>query len=274
MGKAILILLDACGYDAAARYAGTLEQAVEAGACAKYKATGRLPSLSRPMYETILTGLEAGVHGIFTNDTRRPSRCPNLFSLCRQQGLTTAAAAYGWMRELYIGDGPFDPARQRFCLDGEGAIQHGIFYCEDQYPDSHLFADADFLVDQYRPDFLLIHPMNIDYAGHRHGSESVQYRYSVMNAGLLITARLEAWREMGYSVVVTADHGMDAQGIHGGTLPEQRDVPIYIFSDAVEYGDFSAEPLSQLTVAPLLCALLGLSPAAAMIPNQIRRREP
>ena len=272
MGKTILIVLDACGYDAAAHYAGTLEQSVETGGCAKYKVTGCLPSMSRPMYETIMTGLEAGEHGIFSNDDHRPSRCENLFSLCRRAGLTTAAAAYSWMRELYNGDGPFDLAAHRYCDDDGKMIQHGVFYSEDDYPDSHLFADADHLVAQHLPDFLLIHPMNIDDAGHKFGAESVQYRFNAMRASILISQRLEHWRKLGYSVVVTADHGMDAQGIHGRNLPIQREVPLYIFSDTVANGDFSSTPVSQRTIAPLVCALLGLTPPAGMIPNQIRRR--
>ena len=70
---------------------------------------GELPSMSRPMYETSLTGLPSSVHGITHNQVVRPSAFPNVFSLCRQQGLVTAAAAYQWMSELYSRPGRFDP---------------------------------------------------------------------------------------------------------------------------------------------------------------------
>ena len=37
---------------------------------------------------------------------------------------------------------------------------------------NHVFADADVLLRRHSPDFLLIHPMNIDNEGHRHGGSS------------------------------------------------------------------------------------------------------
>lgn len=73
MGKAILVLLDGCGYDVATKYAGVLEQLVEKGRCAKYRLRGELPSMSRPMYETVMTGLDATTHGIITNDFTNPA---------------------------------------------------------------------------------------------------------------------------------------------------------------------------------------------------------
>lgn len=69
----------------------------------------------------------------------------------------------------------------------------------------------------------------------------------------------------GYQVVITADHGMNTLGIHGGTDSEQRDTPLYIFSDLVKPGRFEKEYISELNVAPLLCRLLGLPAAKDMI---------
>lgn len=267
MSKAILVLLDGCGYDVATKYAGVLEQLVEKGRCAKYRLRGELPSMSRPMYETVMTGLDSTTHGIITNDFTKPSDHDNLFSMCVRAGKTTAAAAYGWMSELYNGE-RFHLPEGRIQLGRETGIQNGIFYCEDDYPDSHLFADAEFLRRTYHPDFLLIHPMNMDFTGHRFGCESGEHRGKVMGACETVAQRLPEWRADGYSVVVTADHGMDAQGMHGGTLDVHRDVPLYLFADGADNGDH-AEPLSQLTVAPLMCRLLGLEKAEGMMDSKI-----
>ena len=67
-----------------------------------------------------------------------------------------------------------------------------------------------------------------------------------------------------YGLVVTADHGMDRFGIHGGPTEEQRTIPLYIFSAAAVPGRFQEEEISQLNLAPLLCRLLGLPPAPGM----------
>ena len=77
MNKVIFILVDALGLDAATKHCGFLEHMVEAGQGAKYRMIGELPSISRPMYETLLSGLPVWKHGITSNDTRRRSRVEN-----------------------------------------------------------------------------------------------------------------------------------------------------------------------------------------------------
>ena len=264
MGKTILVLLDACRLDTVTQAAGYLEHLVQQGRGAKYRVWGELPTMSRPMYETVLTGLPVLRHGITDNGVVRRSRCENLFRLCRARGLETAAAAYSWMSELYS-KAPFDPMADRFQPDGPGDICHGIFYYEDSYPDSHLFLDGEFLRKKYTPDFLLIHSMNIDLEGHRHGSQSREYLDAALGAGEALGRLLPGWLEDGYRVVVTADHGMNSLGQHGGDSPELRTLPLYIFAPEVQPGDHTQQAVSQLNVAPLICRLLEIPPAAEMV---------
>ncbi len=266
MNKVIFVLIDALGLDVATKHCGFLEHMAEAGQAAKYRLIGELPSLSRPMYETLLTGVPVWQHGITANEACRRSRTENLFSMTRKAGLVNACAGYGWLLELY-GDRPlpFDVSRDRYCLDGSGDIMHGIFYIADEYPDTHLFSDGDFLLRQYRPDFLMIHPMGVDDQGHKHGAQSKEYSYLAAHNSVQIAVRWEEWHREGYQLVVTGDHGMDLLGLHEGNEPIQRETPLYIFSDQVTGGDFSRqEPVTTLNVAPLLCRLLGIGPSAGM----------
>ena len=86
MKKTIFVLLDACQYEAGTRNLGYLEHLIDYKKGAKYKVKGELPSLSRPMYATLLTGTPVFSHGITTNDTLRTLDCDNVFSLCQKQG--------------------------------------------------------------------------------------------------------------------------------------------------------------------------------------------
>ncbi len=264
MGKTILVLLDACRFDAASDTAGYLEHLISVGLGAKYKVRGELPSMSRPMYETSLTGLPAHVHGVVDNNVVRRSRCQSVFDLCRENGLTTAAAAYFWMAELYS-KAPFDFLNHRYLVNGTGAIQNGIFYFEDQYPDSHLFLDGEFLRKTYEPDFLLLHSMNIDYMGHIHGGGSKEYMNAARSAAEFLARLLPGWLEDGYHVVITADHGMGSMGYHGGPGDEQRVVPLYLLGTDAAAGDYTHHLISQLNLAPLLCRLLEIPPACGMM---------
>ncbi len=267
MAKTILVLLDACRWDICGENAGYLEHLIDVRQGAKYRVRGELPSLSRPMYETTFTGLPSSIHGITGNGVVRPSRCPNVFSLCREKGLVTAAAAYQWMSELYSRPGSFRAPGDRYQLEGEGDICHGIFYWEDHYPDTHVLADGEFLRERYHPDFLLYHTMNIDYWGHQKGSGSPEYAQAAATVTEQLGQLLPVWLEEGWQVVITADHGMNPMGIHGGPPPEQRTVPLYLFSPRAVPGRFEEKEVSQLNTAPLLCRLLGLQPAPGMRQN-------
>ncbi|TWH55968.1 putative proteins of the AP superfamily [Desulfitobacterium sp. LBE] len=263
MKKMIFVILDGCGYTLAKENCGFLEHMAESGQAAKYKVISQLPSMSRPLYATLLSGLSVYRHGIVNNLVSRALEAENLFSLCRAAGLTTAAAAYHWICELFI-TSPFQPLQDRFVLNSPSPIQNGIYYFEDDYPDSHLFADALFLIAQCEPDFLLVHSMNIDFQGHQHRGGSREQAVAAMKADLLLSAAVPQWLAQGYQVVITADHGMNENGLHGGNTPAQREVPLYLFSPQAAMGIYEERPVDQLLVAPLLCRLLDLLPAAGM----------
>ena len=81
----------------------------------------------------------------------------------------------------------------------------------------------------------------------------------------MIANLLPLWLDSGYNIVITADHGINGFGIHGGTDSPQRDVPLYIFSDEVVPGRFESNYISQLSIAPLLCRLLNIPSSPDMM---------
>ncbi|ASA25243.1 alkaline phosphatase family protein [Paenibacillus donghaensis] len=261
--KLIVVVLDGLRYDAARKYMGYMEHLVEQGLFSCYRVQSELPSLSRPLYEVLLTGTPAAKNGITANHIVRPSREQSVFHLAVAANLRTAAAAYHWVSELY-GTAPFNPVTDRHQHNVLKPIQHGSFYFEDHYPDSHVFADAEYLRNAFDPHFLYIHSMNIDDAGHHSGGESKEYELAVRKADGLLAAVLPQWMEQGYTVLVTADHGMNANGYHGGVSPAERQVPLYTFGENVLSPEQEIQALPQLRLAPLMCHCLGLAPAEAM----------
>ena len=71
MGKVIFVMVDALGFDTATKRGGYLEHLTEHNLAAKYKIRGELPSASRPMYETLMTGLPVYKHGVVSNAVSR-----------------------------------------------------------------------------------------------------------------------------------------------------------------------------------------------------------
>ncbi|MEH7439655.1 alkaline phosphatase family protein [Neobacillus drentensis] len=262
--RLVLIVIDALRFDTACSHMGFMHHLVENKKVARFEVRSELPALSRPLYETILTGTPPHVHGITGNQVVRLSKQTSLFHLAKSSGKSTAAAAYYWVSELYNRT-PFQWREDRIQLDQKHPIENGIFYFEDHYPDSHLFADALWLLKEKEPDFLYIHPMNVDDDGHKYTADSVEYRNRVMSVDSLLAQFLPVCLERGYDVIVTADHGMTADGNHGGNSIADRHVPLFIFSEKVKPGIYK-EVVSQLQIAPLACHLLGIAVSKDMIP--------
>lgn len=263
MSKVILIVCDALRDDVAAQHMGYLEHLVETRKAARWTVIGELPSMSRPMYETLHTGVPSSVHGIVNNAIVRESVMPNVFKLAVDAGKTTAAAAYCWFSELY-NRAPFDPVRDIETDDESLPIQHGRFYMSDEYPDLDLFAQGGMLMAKFMPDYLLIHPMGLDTIGEREGGDSHAYRKQVIYHDGVISYMLPAALALGYTVLVTGDHGISGQaafgvgGVHGGTLDEVRRVPLYWVSPEMAGRGRVDGPVSQLSIAPTVLNMLGV----------------
>jgi len=253
--KVILVVLDGLNFSVAHDCMGYVNGLIEEQKASVYKLRSELPSLSRPLYECILTGVKPVKSGITHNQVCRLSKEDSIFSLARKAGLSTAAAAYHWVSELY-NRAPYEPRRDRFTADTSLNIQYGVFYQWDHYPDEALFQDADHLLKRHNPDFLLVHPMNIDDTGHKFGLDSRQYRNSARRADIILSEFLPDWLSEGYQVLITSDHGMNNDLSHGGTLPEEREVPLFVLGER-----FSHAPVEvrQTDLCGLVCQLLNIS---------------
>lgn len=254
MPRLVFVLLDGLAADTARRclsFALALEEAGEARYC---ELEAELPSLSRPIYATLLSGLAPVRTGIVHNGDARLCPAPTIFQRARSAGLTTAAAAYHWISEL-CNRAPFVPARDRLIDDPRLPVSHGLFYGNDAYPDDELFGDAECLRLRHEPALLLVHPMGIDFAGHGFGADSPAYRQAARRADNLLARHVPRWLGEGYAVLVTSDHGMDNECGHSDAVAQNRRVPLWLMGRAWE--DLPL-PGAQTEVAGLVLRLLGI----------------
>jgi predicted AlkP superfamily pyrophosphatase or phosphodiesterase len=270
MAKAILILSDALRYDVAKANMGFLGHLVETKQASLYKIIGELPSISRPMYETIHTGLPSSQHGIVANSMLRRSTQPNVFQALKDAGKVTAAAAYSWVSELY-NRAPYDPIDDREVDDESLPIQHGRFYTEDEYPDIELFFTAAHLVRKFSPDYLLLHPMGMDYHGETFGADTKEYRNHAIYQDSRLAPLIMEWKELGYTIFVTGDHGINKDGAHGGTTLEQRTVPFFVIQPSAGGRGEVDESMSHLQIAPTILNLLDVPIPETMKYSPIRK---
>ncbi len=255
VNKTILVVLDGLAYETAEQCMSFLHALKEQQIATVYKMQCELPSMSRPLYETILTGVTPARSGIVNNQVARNSNQKSVFSLARGAGLTTAAAAFHWYSELY-NYSPYDAVRDRHTQDPEQLIQYGCFYHGEHYADSYLYLDAESLRLRYDPDFLLIHTMNIDNAGHKAGVDSAHYRNTVRNSDVELSKYLPGWIDQGYQVLITADHGMNDDKSHGGTLSKERDIPFFVIGGHFSHQQNCAP--KQTEICGIICQFLGI----------------
>lgn len=255
--KIVMVLSDGLRYDTAVEQMGFLFHLVEIKRASLFKVIGEFPALSRPMYETIHTGLPVSKHGIYSNQIVRKSNVPNIFQSARDHGKKTAAAAFSWYSELY-NKVPYDIIDDRETDDESALIQHGRFYSYDEFPDIELFALGSMLMRRFDPDYLLIHPMGVDDMGHHFGSDSPEYRKATAKQDVILANQVFEWLERGYNILVTADHGMNKDKGHNVTSLRERELPLYLILVEENGKGDTGEVLSQLQIAPTVCKLLGI----------------
>ncbi|BCM16659.1 2,3-bisphosphoglycerate-independent phosphoglycerate mutase [Mesorhizobium sp. J8] len=73
----------------------------------------------------------------------------------------------------------------------------------------------------------------------------------------MLAAFLPQWRQAGYEVIVTADHGQTDRGHHGGHDDEMQDFALYYFGPAK--GPEADTRLDQLQLAPTVLSRLGVT---------------
>lgn len=100
--KVILVVLDGLNYQVARDCMGYLNGLIEQQRATLYSLQCELPSMSRPLYECLMTGVRPVDSGIVNNQIVRLSHFDSIFSLAKSQGKTTAAAAYHWVARLLM----------------------------------------------------------------------------------------------------------------------------------------------------------------------------
>ena len=261
--KIVLVIMDGVGYDTALSRCGFLESMIELKRARRWRMRACLPTISAPLYETLHTGMAPVDHGIVGNEALRPSTRPNVFHVVHGAGGRTAAVAQAWFFTLYNGR-PYDALTDVEVDDDNLPIQHARFYSMEGYgkinscapAEIDLCAQLTLLLRRHDPHYALLHTCSADTLGHTYTAASAEYREQTWRIDNALSRTLPLWLDLGFDVIVTADHGMNADGRHGGTDAIERDVPFYFFGSGT--GPEPGAVLDQLSVAPTVLSRIGL----------------
>ena len=262
--KSLLVILDGVPWRNWRRLFGNLEGWVESGEAQVWKITAPLPSTSASCYATIHTGVVPAVHGVTGNDNVFRVDLPDIFSEARKAGLRTAAVTHSFWSELF-NRSPFAPVRDiEYDEPDSASINHGRFHSMTGYghdnqmtpSDADLFATMTMLIERYDLDYGILHSCTMDSMGHRFQHECHEMDHACFQLDAQLAPYVRRWRDAGYELIVTADHGQDERGHHGGRSAEQQETALYYFGLAE--GPTADTQLNLMQLAPTVLKRLNV----------------
>ncbi|MDH5530453.1 MAG: alkaline phosphatase family protein [Paracoccaceae bacterium] len=268
--KLLLIVIDGVPWRNWRRLFGNLEGWVDSGEAQVWKMRSVLPSTSASCYASIHTGVTPAEHGCTGNANVFRLKHADIFSETRKAGGITGAVTHSFWSEFF-NRSPFDPVRDiEYDEPGSTSINHGRFHTMTGYGlinqttpcDADLFATLTMLCQRHNLDYGILHSCTLDSMGHRFYHDCREMDDACFKLDEMIAPYIIRWRAMGYEVIVTADHGQDDRGHHGGRDDLQQDYALYYFGDAT--GPAQETTLSQLQLAPTILKRLGAPVPASM----------
>ncbi|MGC1502766.1 MAG: alkaline phosphatase family protein [Sulfitobacter sp.] len=268
--KLLLIILDGVPHRNFRRLFGNLEGWVDSGDARVWKHRATLPSTSASCYATIHTGVTPQEHGCTGNGNVFRLKHKDVFAQTRASGGVTGAVAHSFWSEFFNRH-PFDYVRDIEYDEPEStSINHGRFHTMTGYgginqmtpSDVDLFATLTSLCLRYGLNYGMLHTCTLDSMGHRfyHESNEMDHACHVMDE--MLAPFIPQWRAAGYEVIVTADHGQDERGHHGGRGALQQETALYYFGPAD--GPSKDTVIDQVQLAPTILHRLGAKAANTM----------
>lgn len=268
--KLLLIILDGVPYRNFRRLFGNLEGWVDSGEARVWKHRAVLPSISASCYASIHTGVSPQEHGCTGNGNVFRLTHKDVFSQVRSGGGVTGAVAHSFWSEFFNRH-PFDYVRDiEYDEPDSKTINHGRFHTMTGYghanqmtpSDVDLFATLTNLCLRFGLNYGMLHTCTLDSMGHRFYHECAEMDHACAVMDEMLAPFIPKWRAAGYEVIVTADHGQDDRGHHGGRGELQQETALYYFGPAE--GPRPDTVIDQLQLAPTILHRLGAPVADTM----------
>ncbi len=204
------------------------------------QARSHFPSLSRPNYVSIVTGVEPRWSGVRGNDYDWQVHLDSVMARARAAGMRVAyaAAESKGLPQMFpedLDEGGLSP--------WPGGVERTVAHA--------LSPGGD--------DLLLVWMSDVDNAGHKYGAASPAYRTAARHVDEKLGAMFGQLDLTKDTIVVVADHGHIDGGGHGGVEPEVMQVPLVLAGAGVKRGAI-IEDARLVDVSPTIATLLGLPP--------------
>ena len=250
----IVISVDGLRPDAITKYnATTLQRLMREG---RYSLTAQTISISRtlPAHTSMLTGVDADVHGIHWNSDKTGNfgyvKVPTVFGMAHQAGFSTAAIFSKTKFHHLEAPNTIDYVKSP---KGKLALLPWPAQRTADYVEQYL--------SHAKPNLLFVHIAETDFAAHQFGWMSGTYGRAIGEADLAVSRIIakadDTFGRGRYSVVLTSDHGGHDK-THGTTDPRDMTIPWIVWGAGVQHGDTLSGIRTMDTAATILW-MLGVS---------------
>lgn len=275
--KVLVIGIDGVRADRlAAAPTPTLDSLIASGGWSD-RATTREPTVSGPGWSSMLTGVWAEKHGVFGNDfsANAYDRYPDFLTRIEQvrPDLVTLAVLDWPPLGTAADGGPLvsDAVDRKALVDGDS-----VGYAA---ADSASAAHAAELLANTDVDAAFVYLGDVDVVGHAHGSFSEEYKAALATADghvrtlLAGLARRPHRDTEDWLILISTDHGRDAEGRHGGGSPEELGIFVIASGPSVAARRFERDPeIVDVAVTALEHLGIGLDPAWQLDGRPLRLR--
>jgi len=213
-------------------------------------------SMSTAGVRSIATGTFPDLFDVLHNWDNVASTLPNVPGLARDAGRQTAIFGDSIWRDLF--------PKGFVIAETELNLPRIIFYlrAETIVDEIRVKRLADRLRKQPPPDFLVLHLVGLDHAGHRRGVKSAGYA-DVARETVAHIEKIVGLLPADTTVLLTSDHGATDSGGHGGASEAETTAPLFAFGGGIAAG--ARVNIHQIDLAPTLSCLLGLPfPASSL----------
>ena len=258
----IIISVDGLRPDAIAKYeAKTIQRLMREG---RYSLTAQTISISKtlPSHTSMLTGVDADVHGITWNSDKTGEfgtvKVPTVFGVAHEAGFSTAA---------FFSKTKFHHIDVPSTIDHMRAPTGGVIPWNARKT-IDLMRDH---LDEQAPNLMMVHLADADFAGHNFGWMGWMYGMAVREVDLAVANVIDAadarFGRGAYTVILTADHGGHRKS-HGTTDPVDTTIPWIVWGAGVQPGDTLSGIRTMDTAATALW-MLGLQPPSSFVGKPI-----
>lgn len=263
-GRVVMIVIDGLGIDES--HLPFLDELRARGAATVAEVP--YPTISRPNYVTLLSGVPPPDSGVRANRVPFPVAVDSVMDRVRAAGLRVATASdYGVMPNLFARGTKTLAIRWLESPAAHGTriiAPPGVTWPVDEAIRASSLEDLAPVIAALGSDdaatgfaFVPVLVLDVDRAGHAHGI-GPEYRAAARAVDDMLRAAVSKLDLTRSTVIVVADHGHVAAGGHGGPEREVAHVPLILAGKGIVPGA-QAHGARSIDVAPTIATLLGVS---------------